>query len=120
MYEVRKARDPQAIDPPPLDAHMNLKFFKQEQLKYVHYLAPGGDIRDDRATLKGCMDARLANRHRYGRDRLDVSGTFSMNPPEQTETGVGEECSSSRPRNPVICRKKRINTIPDNSKFLVE
>ena len=63
MYEVRKARDPQAIEPPPLDAHENLKFFRQEQMKDVHYLAPGGDIRDDRATLKGCRDARLANRH---------------------------------------------------------
>ena len=33
MWEVRKARDPQVIDPTPLDAHVNLKFFKQETIE---------------------------------------------------------------------------------------
>ena len=65
MYEVRKVRDPQAIDPPPIDSHENLTFFQQQQLANVDYLAPDGAIRGDTATLKGSFAARIENRHSH-------------------------------------------------------
>jgi len=65
MYEVRKVRDPQAIDPPPIDSHENLTFFQQQQLADVDYLAPDGAIRGDTATLKASFAARIENRHSH-------------------------------------------------------
>ena len=63
MWERRSKDDPLAIEPPPIDAFANLKFFIEEQSKNVDYLAPGGALRNDAATLNGCMEARLKNRH---------------------------------------------------------
>ena len=63
MWERRSKDDPLAIEPPPIDAFANLMFFIEEQSKNVDYLAPGGALRNDAATLNGCMEARLKNRH---------------------------------------------------------
>jgi hypothetical protein len=65
MWEVRWSKNPLAIDPPPIDSHENLKFFKQQQLADVDYLAPDGAIRGDTATLKGSFNARKENRHSH-------------------------------------------------------
>ena len=63
LYEFRLTRYPLAIEPPPIDAYSNLKFFKQEQKKNVNYFGPGGDRRRDRELLKECLNARKQNRH---------------------------------------------------------
>jgi hypothetical protein len=58
MWERRLKDDPVTIDPLPIAAFVNLQFFIEEQSKNVDYLAPGGAIRDDTATLNGCIEAR--------------------------------------------------------------
>jgi hypothetical protein len=63
LYEFRLSRYPLAIEPPPMDAYDNLKFFQQEQRKNVDYFGPGGARRRDRELLKECKDARKQNRH---------------------------------------------------------
>jgi hypothetical protein len=63
LYEFRLTRYPLAIEPPPIDAYSNLKFFKQEQKKNVNYFGPGGGRRRDRELLKECLNARKQNRH---------------------------------------------------------
>lgn len=65
-------RDNTEIGDPPIDAYANLKYFINEQSVDVDYLAQGGDARDDKKTLKLCMQARLKNRH--GGNRKTFSG----------------------------------------------
>ena len=63
LYEFRLARYPLAIQPPPMDAYSNLKFFQKEQWKNVDFFGFGGARRRDRQLIQACIDARMNNRH---------------------------------------------------------
>jgi hypothetical protein len=56
MWAVRQARDPQAIDPTPLDAHVNLKFFKQETIERCSLQS---QITSFNKCMQGIKDDRL-------------------------------------------------------------
>ena len=49
--------------PPPMDLYKNLLYFKQELIKNINFLGPGGAARRDLELINACIQDRLDNRH---------------------------------------------------------
>jgi hypothetical protein len=63
LWEARQRMNPMAQYPPPMDLYKNLLYFKQELIKNINFLGPGGAARRDRELISACIQDRLDNRH---------------------------------------------------------